>query len=155
MAKSVNSRELRERLEKRVGERKTAVRGVFLFVNLFMFILFNIIAWSMYSQNVVGIGNVSDLIGALVMLDAGWFCALLFQAISLFFDTKAGENSIRNQIIMREFGTDLLRMVEEQTGAEEEKPKRAMELTDDGELEEVAGDILLTEDEARQHRRGG
>jgi hypothetical protein len=66
-----------------------------------------------------------------------WGMVLLFHAATLYFETNAGEKAIREQLLMREIGDDILRLGQRESL---EKPKRrvaestAMRLSDDGEL---------------------
>lgn len=69
-------RAIRKSVEKSLKRRKSIMRWVLLGVNLMMFGLFTIIAWGMAQ----GTGLLGEgLIGALVMLNIGWFTGLMFQ----------------------------------------------------------------------------
>jgi hypothetical protein len=83
------------------------------------------------------------------MLTVAGGMGVLFQFIALMVETKSGEASMRQRIVGRVMGEELLRLGMEEEDAPEEKEKRMMRLSDDGELEEVEiiDDAMLTDEE--------
>jgi uncharacterized membrane protein YhiD involved in acid resistance len=127
-------RAIRQNVEKSLKRRKSIMRWVLLGVNLMMFGLFTIIAWGMAQ----GTGLLGEgLIGALIMLNVGWFTALLFQFISAIADAPNAENQMRAQIMSEEISKAMLELGADESDAPVQKAKRMMRLSDDGELEEI------------------
>lgn len=116
------------------------MRWVLLGVNLMMFGLFTIIAWGMAQGTgllVEGNPQGEGLIGALVMLNIGWFTGLMFQFFSAIVDVPNAENQMRAQIMSEEISKAMLELGADESEAPAEKAKRTMRLSDDGELEEI------------------
>lgn len=136
-------RAIRQSVEKSLKRRKSIMRWVLLGVNLIMFGLFTIIAWGMAQ----GTGLLVDsnpqgegLIGALVMLNIGWFTALMFQFFSAIVDVPNAENQMRAQIMSEEISKAMLNLGADESDAPVQKAKRMMRLSDDGELEEIVAE---------------
>jgi hypothetical protein len=144
----IDYKAVRRRVEEGVKKRKMTTRIVFFVVSLCMLILFGFIGWGM--ANDAGILTNDDAVGAMVMFMMGGAMSVLFQFIGLSLETKAGEASIRERVMTRELGEEMLRLGMEDDG--QQKRKRAMRLAEDGELEEIveeeSADVSL-EDEPR------
>ncbi|MFN8374849.1 MAG: hypothetical protein U0694_18460 [Anaerolineae bacterium] len=150
----IDYKAVRRRVEEGLKRRKTAARWVFFIVSLFMVILFSIIGFGIAASQ--GALNNEDVAGAMVMLAMGGFMSVMFQFISLILETKAGEANMRERLIARELGEEMLRM-----GTDEdvrEKRKRVMRIASDGELEEIVdespSDVIIDEEQPRQRRSG-
>lgn len=133
-------RAIRKNVEKSLKRRKSIMRWVLLGVNLMMFGLFTIIAWGMAQGTgllVEGNPQGEGLIGALVMLNIGWFTGLMFQFFSAIVDVPNAENQMRAQIMSEEISKAMLELGADESEAPAEKAKRTMRLSDDGELEEI------------------
>jgi hypothetical protein len=149
MSAEIDYRAVRQRVEAGVKKQKMMARVICFVVSLVMFILFLVIAWSMYVGNTGVAGNTDATTGAMIMLSAGWGSSVLFQFVLLLFDTKIGEQSIRERVTGRELGRELLNLGEEEP---DEKRKQMMRLTDDGELEAVPSEDATPELARRQVR---
>lgn len=141
MSDQIDYRAVRQRVEEGVQKQKKFARWTFLGVSTFLFMLFLIIAWGMYLGTGTAQFNDDPTTGAMIMLSVGWGTTILFQLVSLFFDTKIGEQSMRDRVITRELGRELLQMGEDEMS---EKRKHIMRLTDDGELEAAADEFVET-----------
>lgn len=143
--------------------------GKFVFVGIstFMFVLFNIIAWSIITSLTTGSNAPTfrpfqgQIIGAMTMLAMGWLVTLIYSFLSLFFDTRAAHNSTRNKLMSRAIGGELVRLglspldlLEQET----EKRKRStaeassVRLTDDGELATDDNTEFTSDGRARSKR---
>jgi len=152
---SLDYRAIRQSVEKSLKRRKTTMRWILLGVNLIMFGLFTIIAWGMAQGTgllVEGNPQGEGLIGALIMLNIGWFTALMFQFFSAIVDVPNAENQMRAQIMSEEISKAMLELGTDESEAPAEKAKRMMRLSDDGELEEIADDTHI--ELGRQQERG-
>jgi hypothetical protein len=140
---------IRKRVEAELKREKLTMRGVFFVVNLLMFLIFSVMGWGMFTANQAGIPpETSELIGGgMVMLTVAAGMGVLFQFISLVVETKAGEAKMRERIVGRVMGDELLRLGAEDEDAPEEKEKRMMRLSDDGELAEIIDDPMLSDEE--------
>jgi len=150
MSQELDYRAIRRRVEAGVRTRKFRTRVTFLIVTCFIFVVFMAIGWGIFLSNGgadVG-GGDSPLIGAMIMASMTGFMGILFQAISLALDTKSGEESIREQLIAREINREMLAMGLDES-LEDDKRKRSMRLSDDGELEAIEDEPLIDADEAR------
>lgn len=144
MTSDLDYRAIRKRVEAGITQQKFRVRMGFFFGTLFSYIVFLIIAWSIFltsggaeaSASLASGRSDSPLVGAMIMLSMSGFMGLIFQAASLSFDTKRGENRIRERLVAREINREMLKMGLDEV-EEHEKRKGMMRLTDDGELEEV------------------
>jgi hypothetical protein len=147
MSDQIDYRALRERVDVGVKRQKLIAKSVLFVVSLVIYIAFMLIAWGTFLSNggvppqwsdftnIPGVERTADpFTGAMVMLSIGWFTALLMQFIGLIFDTRLGERQIRSQVMGHELSRELDRL-----GMDElkEKPKRMMQLSEDGELEEI------------------
>lgn len=136
---------IRKQIEAGIQKEKRNMRLIFFAISLVLFIAFTVIAWGMSglnpmdASNIPGIpSNASDpLTSAMVMLNLGWFAALLFQFVNIVVDTRAGEQQIRDRVTGREMSKALLDLSEDQAGPIREKAKHMMRLSDDGELEAI------------------
>ena len=147
----IDYKAVRRGIEAEVKKQNNFAKIIFLVVNVIMFIAFSVIAWSMagsaginpgMASNMPGVQSGDPIASALIMLNMGWFAGLIFQGLMLFFDTKIGERQIRERATGKIMNQALLDagLADE---SEPEKAKRAMRLTDDGELEEVEGEDEL------------
>jgi membrane-anchored glycerophosphoryl diester phosphodiesterase (GDPDase) len=140
---NLDYRAIRKNVEKSLKRRKSIMRWVFLGVNLMMFGVFTIFAWGMaQSTGLLVDGNPQgeSLIGALIMLNIGWFTGILFQFISAIVDLKGADNQMRAQIMSEEISKAMLELGADESEAPVEKAKRMMRLSDDGELVEIVED---------------
>jgi len=134
-------RAIRQAVEAGLKRQKFRGRIGFLLGSVAMFIAFMVVAWIVF-PSVDTTGSFSQdgfAVGSMIMLTMGWFASLMFQAASLYFDTKAGENQIRERLVAREINREMMRLGEDGAGFQE-KAKRVMRLSDDGEIVEVVED---------------
>lgn len=155
---------LRQRVEKSVARQKWMYRLIFFLMHILFYAVSMLVVWGT-------LGNNSALRDFLFNGDAGgaivvilptimWAAVILFHAASLFTESSAGEKAIREKMLMREVGEEILRraIVDE---AALEKPKRRAaswdsertRLSDDGELIAVDEDedIEAHDQRARTH----
>jgi hypothetical protein len=153
MTNNIDYGAIRKRVQDGVKRQITLTRATFFVVNLVLFILFMILGWGMALSQYTPLNNGDDMvIGGMVLLSMTGFIGLLFNGISLVMETKAGQRQIRERLIAAEMGKALLNLDDE---GEEQKAKRTMALSDDGELVEVVEDDLLTDElQQRAARRG-
>ena len=132
---------LRRRVDEGLKRDKRTMRLVMFAVNLFLYVLFMIIAWAIVSSSFYS--NAS--LGALIMLSVGWGINLFMQGMTFIADTAAGERQMRQQVMTRE----IQRLFDERAQAEmeaaaylQEKAKRGgrLEVAEDGELIEIVDD---------------
>jgi hypothetical protein len=149
----IDYKAVRRRVEEGVQKQKRTTRAVFFAISTIFLFVFGVIAFGILSD--AGLAGNEEVVGAMVMMGMAGFMGALFQLISLFLDTKSGEASMRDKLIARELGEEMLRM-----GLEDDmqqKQKRAMRLASDGELEEIvdnsAGDELIVDEEVPRQRR--
>ncbi|MEZ4669339.1 MAG: hypothetical protein R3E39_15650 [Anaerolineae bacterium] len=159
---------IQQRVDAKVKKEMRLAKFVLFAVNLGLFVVFIFMAWQLYLSNggeppiweqfvnIPGIarsaGNPTT--GALVMLTVGWGIGLLFQLISLIFDTRLGERQTRERLMGREVNKELARLGLEPSTDQQEKSKHMMRLSDDGELEELVTDDDLLELEAKHQTNG-
>jgi hypothetical protein len=164
MNDQIDYRAVRRRVADGVKTQKQLANGILFGVNLLLFVLFLIIAFAIYLSSdsaagslVVEGGRVASndaALGALIMLSAGWLTSLIFHGVSIFMNTRAGEQQMRDRAIARELGRELLRLGED--GDEfGEKRKRVMALTDDGELAEDLDDEAIALEELLRKQQSG
>jgi uncharacterized membrane protein len=137
-------RALHERVEQEMQKQISASKVVFFLISGFLFLIFGLI--SLFTLEDIALPD--QAVGALIMLGVGWGLSVMFQGISLAMESETSKKSMRNSIISRQIGGELLSLLVDQE--EKEKPKREMTVGADGELEEVAGDLLTEEDQARR-----
>jgi hypothetical protein len=141
-----------------VRKQKATARLVLFIVSLSLFVMFSIFGWGMYSTVLDTISSdvAGTLGGALTMLMMGGFLGVLFQGILLGMDSKAGESQMREKATARALSNELMRLGTE-AAREAEKPKREMQLSDDGELVEVpieeTQDVTLTLGDVKRLRK--
>lgn len=160
MTSDLDYRAIRKRVEEGVKRQKRITNGTLLVVNLFLYILFLIIGWGIFlgsggaeaSSALASGRSDSPLVGAMIMLSMSGFLGLMFQSISFFLDSKAGEDSMREKLVAREINREMLKMGLDESEAPD-KRKGMMRLTDDGELESV--DDAAAADEEVLVRRSG
>ncbi|MBL8163109.1 MAG: hypothetical protein JNJ61_14075 [Anaerolineae bacterium] len=153
MTNNIDYGAIRKRVQDGIKRQITLTRATLFVVNLVLFIAFMLLGWSMALSQYTPLNNGDDLvIGGMVLLSMTGFIGLLFNGISLALESKAGQQRMRERIIAAEMGKALLKLDDED---EEEKAKRTMALSDDGELVEVIEDDVLAEElHKRAERRG-
>lgn len=143
MNDEIDLRVVRQRVKKGVEKQKRLTNSFLFGLNVFMFILFMIIAFGIYASgdgnslsNIFSsTGHIEDpTLEAMIMLSTGWFTSLVFHGLSLFFNTKWGERQIRNRVIASELGRELFELDTDEEPLE--KQKRMVQLVEDGEFEE-------------------
>ncbi len=141
----IDYRMVRRRVEEQVKKQKQLSNWLLFGLNVFLYVLFVLIACGIYLS---GDGHsLSTLFGSeggdsaqstIALFITGWLMSLIFHGVSVFLNTKMGEQQIRDKVIARELGRELLHL-----GPDEEpyeKRKRMMQLADDGEMREVDAD---------------
>jgi hypothetical protein len=127
---------IREQIEIEVRRRKTGARWVFFLVSLLMFIVFNIIVWGIFFAE--STSSDGPMMGAMIMLVAGWVVGLLFQFLSAIIDTQGADKQLRRDVAARLVSQA---MIEDYVGGSDKaKRKRTYALSEDGELEVIPTD---------------
>ena len=154
---------LRRKVEKRVARQKWNYRITFFVMHLIFYLTAMLMIWGIVlTSPAVGdaLFNSATAAPTIVLLPTIlWGVVVFFHAAALYLETSAAEKSIRQRLLMRELGEELLR---ESLAADElpEKPKRqatAQEvgysrLTDDGELIRADEDDALYEPQPRANQ---
>lgn len=135
---------LRRSVEQSVARQKRNYRIVFFVMHLIFFLTAMFFVWGSLAANpqLQDLLTLSGSSTAIVLIPTIlWACVVLFHVAFLYLESAAGEKTIRQQVLMRELGEEILR----QGLAGEimsEKPKHdsaSLEtgysrLSDDGEL---------------------
>jgi hypothetical protein len=133
MADQIDYRVVRREVEKQLKQQKIAGRFAFAAVNTLLFIIFSVIALSATSS-----AGMSDSVqGAVIMLWVGYLVATIFHLIAPIFDLKSVEDNMRQQIVGRVIGSELLKLDADEAVEASQKRKNTYALSDDGELEVV------------------
>jgi hypothetical protein len=154
---------IRQTVEKKIVRQKWLYRVLFFVVHLIFYGVTMAAVWGTMAADT----QLRDLLfnnqpgaAAIVLLPTIlWTLVVLFHVASLYFESSAGEKAIRERVLLREVGEEMLRkgLVDEQLS---EKPKRRADgweterarLSDDGEIIPVDGDERF--DHVRTHRAG-
>lgn len=139
---------IRRNIEKSLQGQKRLYRMVFFWTHLIFFLVTMLTVWGVVltdSQLRVVLFN-SGLGAALIVIlpTIMWASTILFHIASLYTESEVGEKGIREQLLMREVGEEILRKGLTDEGMLE-KPKRRTAtaeaervlLSDDGELVSV------------------
>jgi hypothetical protein len=117
--------ELRQQVEEHVRRQKIAGRTIFAVMTTLMFIIFLIVSLVVIgSSQPLQIAFGDEASGAFLVTFLpflGFGLAVLFQWISLLFDSKGAEKQIRERLLSRALATMLLDQQQET-----EKPKRSL-----------------------------
>lgn len=133
MANEIDYRVVRREVEKQLKRQKMAGRFAFAAVNTLLFIIFSVIALTATSSA----GMSESVQGAVIMLWVGYLVATIFHLIAPIFDLKSVEDNMRQQIVGRVIGSELLKLDADETVETSSKRKNTYALSDDGELEVV------------------
>ena len=160
MSSDLDYRAIRKRVEAGIAQQKFRRRMGLFVVQLFAYIVFMIVGWSIFmssggaeaSASLASGSSDSPLVGAMIVLSMSGFMGLMFQAASLSMDTKRGEDRIRERLVAQEINREMLKMGLDDV-EEHEKRKGMMRLTDDGELEEVTEESIDLSDEVPLKRQ--
>ncbi|GEM_PF-905374 len=140
-------RALNRRAQTELTRQKSIAHWVLFVVNLLLYLLFVVIGWGMFiaGGSAARPGNemTNPIVWAMVMLTTGGALSVMFHSISVFLDTRLGEAKMRDQIMARLVAEEVMRLGAEDEGLDQEKAKRVMRFTDEGELEE---DDVVSED---------
>jgi hypothetical protein len=157
---------IRRSVEHEVNRQKWTYRSIFFGMHLLFFAVAMFAVWG----TVIADASLRSALfdqgsgGALIVIlpTILWVAVLLFHAAALFTETAASEKVMRERLIMRELGEDILQRGLEDQGVFE-KPKRRpsasdavrVQFSEDGELiplEEI--ERLEQSDYARSKRAG-
>jgi hypothetical protein len=156
---------IRSKVEKGLTRQKWIYRITFFLVHLLFFVLAMVAVWGTVSTDSqlrdILFNNESGAIVIVILPTILWTAVLLFHVASLFVESGVGQKAVRERLLMREVGEDILRKA---LAAEElsEKPKRRAEtpddrrvlLSDDGELVATAEPTEGSGYHARARRTG-
>jgi hypothetical protein len=127
---------IRNSVEKGIQRQKWNYRIAFFVAHLLFFVIAMLAVWLTLTNDT----QLSDFLfdsgrSAIVIVPATlWATVLLFHVASLYFETRMGEKAIREQVLMREVGEDILRRAIEDDGVSEKPKRHGTRLSDDGEL---------------------
>jgi hypothetical protein len=140
---------IRRNVEKSVSHQKWVYRILFFVMHALFFVVAMLAVWGTIATD----AQLRDVLfnqgsAVIVILPTIlWAAVILFHVASLYLESSEGEKAMRERLLMREIGEDILRkgLAAE---AMSEKPKRrnavmedqAMRLSDDGELTPVDED---------------
>lgn len=132
-------RALNRRAQTALKRQKSIARWVFFALSLFIFLLFLGFGWAFFGGSTTSSTMTAEELktAGMIMLTTGGGLVLMFQFISAILETSSGEAQMRARIMERLVAEEIMRLGEAEEGYDEEKAKRMMRLTDDGELEEV------------------
>lgn len=143
--------DLADRIEADLRRQKAITRGVFAFVSLGMFVLFNVLAWSFAAQADVSGEARETILGALILLDVGWGVTVLYHLIGMMLENPAVDRHSRARIASRLVGEQVFQQV---TMRKAKRRDTSGELADGDEPMTIGPDgELLSEREARARRR--
>jgi len=133
----VNYAAIRRRADERMKRQKRVGQIVLFVVNVVMFVIFTAIALGAVLSNptlrdwVTQKNSPAAL--AFILPIIGWLVGIMLHGIALALDTRMGERSLREKIIMREMHDAVMQMADAES-AEKTKRDQVMRLSDDGEL---------------------
>lgn len=157
---------MQQQIEEQTHRELQQMRLIFLILSSILCIVFMVIAWSLFlsnggrfpSGNMPGAARDANPFGdAMMLLTIAAFLPVLLQFVTWLLGTRIGGRQIRDRIAGRVLRTALL----ERMKADEEqqrKVKRAVRLTDDGELaddsiDEPLDDQLVQAEPVRRAQR--
>lgn len=142
---------LRAYIERKLPQARREQQIGFLIGSLITAATMSLVAWSLTFSGAI---SETPWVGTM-LLSIALFVSVLLHTLSVVFDSKLGEASLRRNLAMRYrfekalYGTDVDALFEE----EAEKPKRERyRLTDDGEI--VPEDDAEDDAQARRARSG-
>jgi hypothetical protein len=141
-------REIRARVDAQL-EREKGRNAFGLFgAHLIMFITFMVMSWSIAGLQ----APAEPVYNVLMMLSIGWLAGVTFHGATVYNQSRFGEKKARERLTAREIQRELARTGMTAAGepASKEKAKRAMRLTEDGELLEIVNDEVEDARPARQ-----
>ncbi|MFN8374848.1 MAG: hypothetical protein U0694_18455 [Anaerolineae bacterium] len=146
----IDYKALRRRVEEGVKKEKNAARGVLFAISASILVMLIALGWGIAGD--AGILRDDAGLAVVAILTIATFVSVLFHGITLSMDTRSGDASIRERLMKRELSEEMLRMgLDEDV---EEKRKRTMRLSEDGELEEIVdespSDVVIDEEQPRQ-----
>jgi len=128
-------------VDKKIGRQKWLYRLIFFAMHFIFFAVTMVIVWGILATNPPLRATLFDSGAGAAMIvilpTILWGMAIFFHIASLFFESGAGENALRQQLLAREIAEKMMR-----SGTLDEKPKRRasglasdhVQLSDDGEL---------------------
>ena len=141
---------IHSRVEKGVQRRKSLYRLIFFGTHLFFFLVAMAVVWGTLlidgSLRATLFGNPAG-IAVVVVPTVLWAIMILCHIASLYTESSAGEQGIREQLLMREVGQDILRRGRLDTELAEKPKRQAAALSDDGELIPVDEDELTEQND--------
>ena len=148
---------IRRNVEKSLYRQKWIYRIVFFVAHVLFFVVAMLAVWGTVATDSqlrgVLFNNESGAAVIVILPTILWTAVILFHVASLFFESGAGEKAIRERLLMREAGEEILRKGLVDEGMLEKPKRRApvleaehVRLSDDGEL------IAVDEDERIEQR---
>src|SRR5262249_11223447 len=132
MSNQINYDEVRRRVEEGLKAEKHKSRVGFFVGNLVMFLTFMAICWIVALSNPVFSdaikGNDSPFPVILILPTIGWGFGIFFHLMTLLVERGNMERNLREKVIMREMGNEIMQEYRQQYG---EKPKNRVKEPDE------------------------
>jgi hypothetical protein len=139
---------IRRSVEKNLSRQKWMYRFTFLAMHFIFFAATMIAVWGTVATDTqlreVLFNTESGASVVVILPTIMWAFVFLFHVASIYFESKAGEKAIRDQLLIREVGKDILRKGDE-SEAMLEKPKRLSSY--DGELLSIDEDERIDQND--------
>src|SRR5262249_58416622 len=124
---------IRQNIDKGIARQKWMYRIIFFGMHVFFYLVTMLAVWGVVLTNsqLRDVLFNSGLAAAVIVLMPTilWTAVILFHVASLYTETDAGEKSIRERLLMREIGEEILRKGLVEQGISE-KPKRRVSLSE-------------------------
>lgn len=126
MLNNIDREELKTQLDKAVKKQKRSLRLMFALMSTAMLVIFGVITAVVFASNpqlsnaMSGNNNPAFLVAFLPLL--GFFFAVMFQWMSVFFDTEGVEQQLRGQMASRVVAEMVL-----ESSPDVEKAKRTLD----------------------------
>ena len=134
---------IRHNVEKNLSRQKWMYRLTFLAMHLIFFVATMIGVWGTVATDTqlrdVLFNAESGASVVVILPTIMWASVFLFHLASVYFESKAGEKALRDQLLIREVGKDIMRRGDE-SEAMFEKPKR---------LSSYDGELMLADEDER------
>jgi hypothetical protein len=151
---------IRRKVEKGVQRQKWMNRIAFFIVHLLFFAVAMVIVWGNVTTDTQLRARLFDSESrwtAIVLVPTiMWAAVLLFHAAALYMESRRGEKDIRERLLMREIGEDILRQGLADAESREKPKRHEARLSDDGELLAIDEDDPIAQegDQLRTHHAG-
>jgi hypothetical protein len=152
-------------VEKKVSRQKWNYRIIFFLAHVFIYIVTMLAVWGIVLNDLqlrtilFNSGTAKELI--VILPTILWATVIVLHVASLFFESRAGEQTIRKQALIREVGEDILRKGLLDEGMLEKPKRRAVKfaervfISDDGEFMAASDDEHIERRDYKAHSTHG